>query len=275
MCSNTEKSKKQLLEEILELQKTVKQLYLNLKESQIEVEKANQLKFMFLSNISHELRTPMNGIIGIYNVLKQTELTEEQNNFLDIINTSGHNLISLIDDILDLSKIEAGTLILENDLFNLHNEINKIVKLLIFKSKGKGIQLITNFDNNIPEYLHCDKGRFKQILVNLTNNAIKYTKKGSVSINTQLLEEDDKTTLIKFSVIDTGIGITNENQKNLFQSFSQIDSSSTREHGGLGLGLAISKHLTKIMGGNVGVNSIFGKGSTFWFTIKFRKVSNN
>ena len=274
MCSNTEKSKKQLLEEILELQKTVKQLNLNLKESQIEVEKTNQLKFMFLSNISHELRTPMNGIIGIYNVLKQTELTEEQNNFLDIINTSGHNLISLIDDILDLSKIEAGTLILENDLFNLHNEINKIVKLLIFKSKGKGIQLITNFDNNIPEYLHCDKGRFKQILVNLTNNAIKYTKKGSVSINTQLLEEDDKITLIKFSVIDTGIGITNENQKNLFQSFSQIDSSSTREHGGLGLGLAISKHLTKIMGGDDGVNSIFGKGSTFWFTLKFRKVSN-
>ena len=169
MCSNTEKSKKQLLEEILELQKTVKQLYLNLKESQIEVEKANQLKFMFLSNISHELRTPMNGIIGIYNVLKQTELTEEQNNFLDIINTSGHNLISLIDDILDLSKIEAGTLILENDLFNLHNEINKIVKLLIFKSKGKGIQLITNFD----KILICfTQEIFAQFLFNQSSKSI-------------------------------------------------------------------------------------------------------
>lgn len=274
MTLNTEKSKKQLLEKINELQKTNKKLKIDLEEAQTDAEKANHVKSMFLSNISHEIRTPMNGIIGMYNVLKQTKLTEEQKDFLEIINISGQNLISVIDDILDLSKIESGNLKLENKQFRIHNEIEKVIKLLIIKSKGKGIKLISKYDNNIPKYVLGDAGRFKQILVNLTNNAIKYTKEGSVTIKTQLLNDNEQI-CIKFSIIDTGIGISKENRIKLFKSFSQIDSSTTRKHGGTGLGLAISKHLTKIMNGDIGVESTFGEGSTFWFTLKFKKVSRN
>ena len=149
MCSNTDKTKKQLLEEIVKLQNTIKHLTLKLEEAQIEAEKSNKIKSMFLSNISHEIRTPMNGIIGIYNVFKQTKLTEDQNSFLEIINTSAQNLNSLINDILDLSKIESGNIILENRKFNISNEIEKVIDSMQNISNIKGIKIITDFDNII------------------------------------------------------------------------------------------------------------------------------
>ncbi|MCD4772419.1 MAG: response regulator [Bacteroidales bacterium] len=272
MTNITEKSKKQLLEHINELENYIKSLKIDLVKAQTDIEKINHVKSVFLSNISHEIRTPMNGIIGMYNVLKQTKLTEEQKDFLDIINISGQNLLSIIDDILDLSKIESGKLELESKLFSINDEIEKIVNLLIIKSKGKGIKLIYKRNNNIPKYVYGDASRFKQILINLTNNAIKYTKDGSVTINTELIKTDNKHIFLKFSIIDTGIGITKENQVKLFKSFSQIDSSTTRKYGGTGLGLAISKNLTKIMGGKIGVESSLDKGSIFWFTLKFDNV---
>lgn len=275
MTLNTEKSKKQLLEDINELQKINKKLKIDLEEAQTDAKIVNHVKSMFLSNISHEIRTPMNGIIGMYNVLKQTKLSKEQIEFLDIINISGQNLISVIDDILDLSKIESGNLKLENKQFSINDKIEKIKNLLIFKSKGKGINLISEHDTKIPKYVFGDAGRFKQILTNLTNNAIKYTKEGSVTIKTQLLKDTNKHIFVKFNIIDTGIGITEKNRENLFKSFYQVDSSTTRKYGGTGLGLAISKHLTKIMGGDIGVESTFGKGSTFWFILKFNKVLKN
>ena len=273
MCSNTDKTKKQLLEEIVKLQNTIKHLTLKLEEAQIEAEKSNKIKSMFLSNISHEIRTPMNGIIGIYNVFKQTKLTEDQNSFLEIINTSAQNLNSLINDILDLSKIESGNIILENRKFNISNEIEKVIDSMQNISNIKGIKIITDFDNIIiNNNVFGDTERFKQILTNLINNAIKYTKLGSVTVNTQVIKEDDKRIYIKFRIIDTGIGITKENQKNLFQSFYQIDSSSTRNYGGSGIGLAISKQLVNLLGGEIGVESTFGKGSEFWFTLAFEKA---
>ena len=275
MTLNTEKSKKQLLEDINELQKINKKLKIDLEKAQTDAKMVNHVKSMFLSNISHEIRTPMNGIIGMYNVLKQTKLSKEQIEFLDIINISGQNLISVIDDILDLSKIESGNFKLENKQFIINDKIEKIKNLLIFKSKGKGINLISVHDTKIPKYVLGDAGRFKQILTNLTNNAIKYTKEGSVTIKTQLLKDTKKHIFVKFNIIDTGIGINEKNKENLFKSFYQVDSSTTRKYGGTGLGLAISKHLTKIMGGDIGVESTFGKGSTFWFILKFNKVLKN
>ena len=261
-----DQSKSSYNQEINELKKRVKELEGLLDASQERNEASNHLKSLFLANISHEIRTPMNGIIGMYNVLKQTELTEEQREYLDIINISGHNLLTIIDDILDLSKIEAGQLTLSKKDFNLSNEIQAIYKLLEIKAKGKGIRLVTSIDKRIPEHLHGDYIRLKQIIINLTNNAIKYTKEGSVTIQVDLLNAVDNSAMLKFSVIDTGIGISKEDKLKLFHAFSQIDSTTTRKYGGTGLGLAIAKNLCSMMNGEIGVESELGKGSIFWFT---------
>jgi len=262
-----------LKNDITTLNKRIKELEALLKHSQDRTEASNHLKSLFLANISHEIRTPMNGIIGMYNVLKQTELTDEQREYLDIINLSGHNLLTIIDDILDLSKIEAGQLILEKKDFVLSNEIEYIYKLLEIKAKGKGIRLVTSIDKRIPDELFGDYLRLKQIIINLTNNAIKYTKEGSVTIQVDLISLEASKCLVKFSIIDTGIGISEEDKIKLFKAFSQIDSTTTRKYGGTGLGLAIAKNLCALMNGEIGVESEVGKGSVFWFTAQLDKSS--
>lgn len=259
-------SNQELILKIKDLEST-----LNAKEEELNaaIERAdasNHLKAMFLANISHEIRTPMNGIIGMYNVLKNTKLSDEQREFLDIINLSGQNLLSIIDDIIDLSKIEAGQLKLENKTFSLRKEIQKVVELLNIKARGKGIKLKTDIDNTIPDQISGDASRLKQVITNLTNNAIKYTKEGSVTIKIELLEQINDDLRLKFNIIDTGIGISSEGKEKLFKAFSQLDSSSTRKYGGTGLGLAIAKNLSNLMNGEIGVESELNKGSVFWFT---------
>jgi len=264
-------TKEGLIKENQELKKHIRLLETQIKEYQEKADASNQLKSMFLANISHEIRTPMNGIIGMYNVLKQTDLTDEQQEFLDIINLSGNNLLTIIDDILDLSRIEAGQLILENNKFFLSNEVNSVIDLLENKAKGKGIKLYTSFESSTPNAYIGDSARLRQILINLTNNAIKYTKEGSVTIKIETDKIESDYCSMKFSVIDTGIGISKDGQEKLFKAFSQIDSTTTRKYGGTGLGLAIAKNLSSLMGGEIGVESEEGKGSKFWFTAKIKR----
>jgi len=262
----TDKSKEEFLKEISNLNKKIQQLETDLSNVREKADISNRIKSMFLANISHEIRTPMNGIIGMYNVLKQTELTDVQREYLNIINLSGNNLLTIIDDILDLAKIESNQLELEHNIFSLKKELNQVMNLLKDKAKGKGIELFYKTSPEIPDSLIGDQTRLKQIIINLANNAIKYTKEGSVSIEIELLNLNNNIAELKFSIIDTGIGISHEDKEKLFKAFSQIDSSTTRKYGGTGLGLAISKHLSSLMNGNIGVDSVVGKGSTFWFT---------
>ena len=238
-----------------------------LKVAKEKAEKKDLLKSLFLATMSHEIRTPMNGIIGVSELLKQTKLTNDQLDLVNIMSISGNNLLLIINDILDISKIEAGQIKLENIHFDLHNVVDEIISLLSIKAKEQGDKLILNINNNVPQYVKGDPTRVKQILLNLANNAIKFTKDGEVQINVLYLEEKNNRHKIEFNVIDTGIGIHENEKDKLFKQFSQLNQSTQREYGGTGLGLAISKSLVELMGGKIGVNSKPGVGSTFWFNI--------
>jgi signal transduction histidine kinase len=249
-------------------------LHISLKRTREELIKAKraaeaaaEAKAVFLANMSHELRTPMNGIIGMVDILKRTKLTDAQHEYLNIIESSGGNLLTIINDILDLSKIEAGHMELESIPFSLYNEIRRVINIMQIIADKKKLPIDLRINKEVPTYVKGDPVRLKQIVINLVNNAIKFTEKGSITVSVEKKSLEDGKVQLLFKVMDTGIGISPEGQKKLFQSFSQVDKSTTRKYGGTGLGLMISKNLTQMMDGEIGVESVGGVGSTFWFTV--------
>ncbi len=234
-------------------------------------EESSKTKSEFLANMSHEIRTPLYGITGMIDLLKTTSLKPQQEEFADVMLSSAKTLLTLIDDILDFSKIEAGELQFESTPFNIGKNLYNAVKILSPKAREKGLLLDFDTDDKIPSILIGDPTRLNQVVLNLAANAIKFTSRGEVKIKVSLLEKNKELVVLLFQVTDTGIGISQTNMHKLFKTFSQVDASTTRVHGGTGLGLVISKKLTEMMGGEIGVESKVGEGSRFWFTCRLQK----
>ena len=249
------------------LEKTVTERTEQLEQAMQQADAANKAKGDFLANMSHEIRTPMNAIMGLSDLCLRTDLTDKQQDYLSKIHGSAISLLGIINDILDFSKIEASNLDMEAIDFDIDQVLENLATVANVKTQEKGLELVFKRDPRVPTVLVGDPLRLGQILLNLTNNAVKFTENGEIVVDIELLDRNEEQATVQVSVRDSGIGMTEEQQAKLFKSFSQADTSTTRKFGGTGLGLAISKQLVEMMGGEIGVDSEPGVGSTFWFTL--------
>jgi signal transduction histidine kinase/CheY-like chemotaxis protein/HPt (histidine-containing phosphotransfer) domain-containing protein len=256
---------------LTELKQREQQRSMELEVAKKEADAANKAKSDFLAIISHEIRTPMNGIMGILQIIEQTTLDHKQTEYLEIIKNSGDTMLTLLNDILDYSKIENGVIELEKIDFSLRKLVQSVATLMHGRSEAKGLNVIVDIDPLLPDIYSSDVGRIRQILLNLVSNAIKFTERGSVTIKVSK-KSDDPFSLL-FEIIDTGMGISEEGQSKLFQAYSQADASITRRFGGTGLGLNICRMLVNAMDGHLGVTSVEGTGSTFWFDLPLAIVN--